>query len=384
MAETDSERTEEPTPDRRRKAREEGQFARGKDAGNTVAGVLVLLTLGSLGHDLAKRLSEFAARCFGEPYELLRGDPTALLFAVATVTAVIVLPIAASAALGGLALGVAEAGFHPNLDLVAPKWNRLDPLPKLKQMFMLQETAVDVALQLCRVITVGAVAYLCVESTFPHLMQLSRVDLHSGLAELCAALFRLALWCSLALAGLSLLDYLKSYRKHEQSIRMSRQELKEEIKSQEGDQRIRQRQRQRAREAAKRGLAKAVASSDFVIVNPTHVSVALRYRVNEGAPFMTAKGYDEVALYIRKLAKEHDIPIIENRILARALAKRVKAGRPVPVDLYAAVAEILAFVYRLKNKSLATLTGQAGQAPPARRAPPRPNRPAPRGGPSPR
>jgi flagellar biosynthetic protein FlhB len=149
---------------------------------------------------------------------------------------------------------------------------------------------------------------------------------------------------------------------------MSRQELKDEMKQQEGDQRIKQRQRARAREAARRGIRRAVESADFVIANPTHISVAIRYRVNEGAPVVTAKGYDEVALYIRKLAKDHDIPVIENRPLARALAKRVKPGRPVPVDLYAAVAEILAFVYRLKKRSITSLTGKPRAPRPAARS----------------
>jgi flagellar biosynthesis protein FlhB len=362
VADTDSERTEEPTPERRRKAREEGQFPRAKDAGNIAASVFVMLVLAGLGDSITRELGNFTARCFSQPFALSSGSPTALLNHLAGVFALIVLPVAVAAALGGLALGVAEAGYHPNMDLAAPKWERLNPLPKLKQMFMLQETAVDVTLQLARVVIVGVVAYNCVESSFPRLMQLSRVDVQTGANEIVGALFDLALGSSLALAALALVDYLKSYRKHEASIRMSRQELKEEMKQQEGDHRIKQRQRARAREVLKRGMAKAVASSDFVVTNPTHISVALRYRVHEGAPTVTAKGFDEVALYIRKLAKEHDIPIIENKPLARALAKRVRPGKPVPVDLYAAVAEILAFVYRIKKKSIESLTAQRARS----------------------
>jgi flagellar biosynthetic protein FlhB len=219
------------------------------------------------------------------------------------------------------------------------------------------------------------------KSALPRLMHLERADLGGGAYEIALALFRLALWCSFALGTLALIDFLKAFRQHEQSIRMSRQELKDEMKQQEGDHRIKQRQRARAREAAKRGLAKAIAQSDFVIANPTHISVALRYRIIEGAPIVTAKGYDEVALYIRKLAKEHNIPVIENRPLARALAKRVRQGRPVPVDLYAAVAEILAFVYRLKGRTLEVSRNAARrgkrplQAP--HRAPAAPRRPGP-------
>jgi flagellar biosynthetic protein FlhB len=291
-------------------------------------------------------------------------------------------PLAAAAALGAIAIGVSEAGFHPNLQLVAPNWERLDPLPKLRQMFALQDMAIDITLQLSRVLVVALVAYLSMKSELPRLMHLERAELARGAYDVAVAVFRLSLWSSLALGTLALVDFLNSFRKHEQSIKMSRQELKDEMKQQEGDHRIKQRQRARAREAAKRGLARAIAASDFVIANPTHISVALRYRIGEGAPVVTAKGYDEVALYIRKLAKDQNIPVIVNRPLARALAKRVRQGRPVPVDLYAAVAEILAFVYRLKGRSLDASGGaKQRRAPPAARpaakAPRRPGESAP-------
>jgi flagellar biosynthesis protein FlhB len=374
---SESERTEEPTPERRRKAREEGQFPRGKDAGNTLAGVAVLVTLAALGESSLGVLRKFAVYCFSEPYQLLLGDARPVLHGVATTLALIIVPVAFAAALGAVAVGIAEAGFHPNMKLVAPKWERLDPLPKLRQMFALQETGIDIVLQLARVALVLAVTYWSVKATFARLMQLDRVALEAGALAVATALFKLGLWSSLALAGLALTDYIKAWRKHEQSIRMSRQELKEEMRQQEGDHRIKQRQRARAREAAKRGLNKAIASSDFVIANPTHISVVVRYRVLEGAPIVTAKGYDEVALYIRKLAKEHNIPVITNVPLARALAKRVRQGRPVPVDLYAAVAEILAFVYRLKGKTIG-----GGAAPQRGRRPAAPQ--AARGRPAPR
>ena len=130
---------------------------------------------------------------------------------------------------------------------------------------------------------------------------------------------------------------------------MTRQELKEELRQQEGDPKVRAKQRLRARELSKRGLAKEVKRSDVIVANPTHISVALRYRPNEGAPLVLAKGYDEVALYIRKIAEENEIPVVENRPLARALAEKTKIGKMIPVDLYQAVAQVLAFVYRMKR-----------------------------------
>jgi flagellar biosynthetic protein FlhB len=151
-----------------------------------------------------------------------------------------------------------------------------------------------------------------------------------------------------ALALLAVADFAFSKYRWEKRNMMSKQELKDEFKQAEGDQRVKHQQRAAARRRLKRGLVKAVKSADVVVVNPTHVSAALRYKPQEGAPVLTAKGYDEVALHIREIAKEAKIPIIENRVLARAIAARVRVGKAIPVDLYAAVAEVLAFVYRLR------------------------------------
>jgi len=312
----------------------------------------VLLVLVAFGDDFVRIFREFCLRCFGEPYTLIHGDLASLVRPISHVLVLMIFPIAIAAALGATAVGVAEAGFHPNLDLASPKFSRVDPFSRLQSMFQLKDAAVNVTLQLARVVAVGFVVYLSIKSDLPLLIGLSRADLGSAALGLLQALYHLGLWASLALATLTAVDYLNSRRQHEQQIRMTRQEVIDEHRQNEGDPKVRQRQRALAREMARRGLAKAVRNADFVIVNPTHVSVALRYRIQEGAPVVSAKGYDEVALYIRKIAKEHKIPIVENVQLARALAKRVKVGRAIPVDLYAAVAQVLAFVYRLKNRTL--------------------------------
>ncbi len=348
----DQEKTEEATPERRKKAREEGQFARGKDAGNTAGSVFVLLVLVGFSDRLRQTLVDFCWQCFHEPYFLIRGDTSMLINLTGVVLVILVVPFAAAAALGASATGVAEAGFHPNLDLAAPKWNRLEPLGKLKQMFSPQAAAVNITIQLLRVLAVGFVSYKVVAAIFPILLQTSRSQLDLGVSHTARALFDLALWASGALATLVLVDYLYNRYKHEKNIMMSQQEIKDEHKQQEGDPRVRARQRARAREMAKRSVARAVAQADVIVANPTHVSVAIRYRPEEGPPVVATKGYDEIALHIRELAKQRDIPIVENILLARALAKRVKVGRPIPIDLYTAVAEVLAFVYRLKNRKL--------------------------------
>lgn len=348
----DQEKTEEATPERRKKAREEGQFARGKDAGNTLGSLCVLLVLVAFSDHASQLIADFSWQCFHEPYFLINGDFTALVRLTGIVLAALILPFAFSAALGAFAAGVAEAGYQPRLELAGVKWNRLAPLGKLKQMFSPKDAAINISLQLARVVGVGIVAYMVVKKAFPILVQLSRTQFERGVAEIAEALLLLALWTSGALVILVVLDYLHNRHKHEKSIMMSQQDLKDEHKQQEGDPRVRARQRAKAREIAKRSVAQAIQDSDFIIANPTHVSVAIRYRPEEGAPIVATKGYDDIALYIRELAKQHRIPIVENIPLARALASRVRVGRQIPVDLYAAVAEVLAFVYRLRNRQI--------------------------------
>ncbi len=348
----DQEKTEEATPERRKKARDEGQFPRGKDAGNTAGSIMVLLTVVAFGDFFRAEIGSFAWLCFHESDFLIRGNISDLLGHLVRVLFFVIAPLSLAAALGAFAVGVAEAGFHPNMDLIAPKWSRLDPLSKLKQMFSPQQATVNVALQLGRVVAVAAVAWFSVAGSLPELLSLSRTGIRGAALQLATSLLKLALWASLALVVLVAVDFLYNRFKHEKQIRMSKQEVKDEYKNQEGDPRVKARQRAKAREMAKRSILQAVQSADFVIANPTHVSVAIRYRPEEGAPVVVAKGFDQVALHIRQLAERFEVPVIENVPLARALARQVKVGRQIPVDLYAAVAEVLALVYRLKNRSL--------------------------------
>jgi flagellar biosynthesis protein FlhB len=219
-------------------------------------------------------------------------------------------------------------------------------------MFSPKAGLTNIALSLLRVGVVAAVVESIMEKEFVSLTRLSRAPLGAATWELAAIVMRVAGWSTGALAVIAAIDYGVSWWLHEQSIKMSRQEMKDEHKQQEGSPQIRARQRARARELLKRGLRKGVKEATVVVTNPTHVAVALRYRTSEGAPQVTTKGYDEIAQQIKKLAREEGIPIIENRPLARALAERVRVGRVIPLDLYMAVAELLAMVYRLKNRGI--------------------------------
>lgn len=345
-----SEKTEEPTPEKRQRARDEGQMARSRDGGAVAATAAVLILLMFSGTTLLGVVRSFASLCFQGTRPIGRAETTRILREFAIGVASVTLPIAIAAALGAIAAGLLEAGFRPRLELAAPKWSRLNPAGKLKQLFSLRQGAISALMAILRVVAVGAVAYSVIKGEFPGLARVSRTELTSGLLFTGHLVLKIVLGCVAALAVLSVLDYGQSWWKLQKELMMSRQELKEELRQQEGDPKVRAKIRMRARELAKRGIAKEVRRSDVIIANPTHISIALRYRPAEGAPIVMAKGYDEVALYIRKIATENNIPVVENRPLARALAEKARVGKMIPIDMYQAVAQVLAFVYRMRRQ----------------------------------
>jgi flagellar biosynthetic protein FlhB len=349
----DADKTEPASAERRRKARQQGDFPRSKDAGGVAAGLAVLIALATLGVPAAKELAAFAVRCFNEPFDLIRGDPSALVARMAAVLSALALPSAVAASIASLAISFAQSGFHPQMDLLTPNFARLDPVGRIRSLFVPSQAFASLVQSILRVGLVGYFVYKALRDALPMISHLARTDLHGAVAAVAEALARLAMNSTFALALLAALDYAWSKFSWERSHRMSKQEVKDEFRQMEGDPRVKGQLRARARQRLKKNLAKQVRGSDVVLANPTHVSVALRYRAQDGAPVVSAKGYDEVAMHIREIAREAKIPIVENRALARALASRVRVGKAIPVDLYAAVAEVLAFVYRLRGRRVA-------------------------------
>ena len=348
----EEEKTEDATPERRRKAREDGQFPRARDTGSIAASIGVGMALAAMGGQFWEILSTFTRRCFSDGLTQKGAGIDFIGRELVGLVVMATLPLGVVAAIFGILAGIAEAGFHPNFDLVGPKFERLDPVSKLGQLFSPKAAASNVALSLLRVAAVAAVTYWILKSEFGDLAKLSRAPLGVAVEEVLKVLVRLSLWATGALVVLTGVDYVSSWFRHENQIKMSLQEIKDEYKQQEGSPQIKQRQRARARELLKRGIRQGVKEATVVVANPTHVAVALRYKANEGAPIVMAKGYDEIAQHIKELARDYDVPIVENRALARALASRAKVGKVIPVEYFVAVAEVLAFVFRLKKRGL--------------------------------
>ncbi|MGB9618999.1 MAG: EscU/YscU/HrcU family type III secretion system export apparatus switch protein, partial [Armatimonadota bacterium] len=256
------------------------------------------------------------------------------------------LPMVTAAAAVGLAANVLQVGLKVTTKALAPDWSRIDPIKGLARVFCRRSLA-ELAKSTAKVVVVGWVVYAFLRGEYPKMMDLAGMSpLMIGQAafELCWRLMARACAAMLIIAAI---DYIHQRIQFEYSLRMTKQEVKEEYKRTEGDPIVRSRVRQRQREIARRRMMQDVARSHVVITNPTHLAVALRYDPEEmAAPTVVAKGQRLIAERIKEIARIHGIPLVENPPVAQMLYKTVDVGQQIPEQLYRAVAEILAMVYR--------------------------------------
>jgi flagellar biosynthetic protein FlhB len=346
------ERTEQPTERRRSQARERGNVARSTD----LTASLVMLTATGALHFLGRGLFESLARLLATS---LAASPT-LRFDVGTwmkgnwtlleSLGAVVLPFLLLMAAGSLAANILQVGFLWSPEVILPKWDRLSPFSGFQRIFS-WHSAARLGGSLGKLVVLTAVAYGYLHVHFGFFQQLSGVDLPTMTAQYGRCLVELAFYLSLSLVALAILDYGFQFWKHEQDLRMTRQEIREELKDMEGDPQIRMRRRDVHRKLAEARQLKDVAKADVVITNPTEIAVAIQYDpAKMPAPMVVAKGMGEIAAQIRRIAAAHGIPIIERKPLARALYRQVRVGGVIPADMYEVFVEILAYVYRVTGR----------------------------------
>ncbi|MCU0682329.1 MAG: EscU/YscU/HrcU family type III secretion system export apparatus switch protein [Polyangiaceae bacterium] len=346
----------DPTPNRREKFLKDGRFPKARDAGGVAATAATLGALYSMGDSLIEYARHLFRASLGDLGALSRGEGGDALRAAVTPWGGVVLPVALGAAIAATLVGFAQAGVAFRPEHIGFKIERVNPFGRLQQLFSPKNLATEGPLALVRVTLVGYVAYLGLEAEAPALERLGGLDPVAGFSLAARSIAAIALRAAAALVGLAIIDYTISKFKLEREMKMTLQELKEESRSEEGDPKVKGRIRARARALARKRMMNDVKKADVVVVNPTHVSVALRYGAGDAAPMVLAKGVDEIALAIRTEARKRGIPIVESRALARALEAEVKVGHPVPSAHYAAVAQVLAFVFRLRGRKAPSLT----------------------------
>jgi flagellar biosynthetic protein FlhB len=262
----------------------------------------------------------------------------------------ILLPFLAANFLLAIANQFAQHGFHINAERMTPKFSKLDPAAGFKRLFSTR-AAVDLLKSLAKLAIIAWMAYAVVAPRIPTILTTMRMPLPQSMAYLQETLFLLYRNVMLVMIVVAGADFLYQRQAYEKGLRMSKQEVKDEAKDTEGNPQIKAKQRAMLISSAMRRIMTQVPKASVIITNPTHFAVALRYDARTAAPVCVAKGADHLALKIRERAKATGVPIIENPPLARTLYRHVDVEKPIPPDLYQAVAQVLAFVYRLRNSA---------------------------------
>ena len=354
MPEQNGDKSQDPTPHRRQKAREEGQVAKSQDLGSAVMLILGLICLMTLGSEVVEFLGDFSRRQLGGDAWLSADVDFFTTEWNGTLgdMAACVLPIFGLLLLGAVAVNLAQVGFLFIPKKLAPDITRLDPLKGLQRMFSLANL-VKLVFSIFKILVIAAVAYVCLYQERDTILNLTAMSVREIASYMVDVLLGIAMKVGLALLILAILDYAFQRWKHEQDIKMTTQEVREEMKHLEGSPETKARRRQVQRQLAMNRLSDAVPKADVVITNPTELAVAIQYEPETmAAPIVVAKGAGVLAQRIRKLALEHGIPIVEKKPLAQALYRDVDVNRPIPQDKYAVVAEVLAYVYQLQGKKI--------------------------------
>ena len=349
--ESGAERTEKATVKRREQARDRGQVARSTEVTSAVllvAGTTVLVAgsghftrvlgrntsyLLSQAHDLGPD-NQFAIR------ELVSGNIEVLLFALAPLLLVVLL-----AAVGA---NVMQVGFHFSSKAISFRTEKLNPFTGMKRFFQ-KTTYFEMGKHFLKILVIGLLAWGAIGGMMGHLSAASVLPLPEIVNLARTDFTHLMIKLLLFMAALAVIDWFWQKNRHEENLKMTRQEVKKENKDIEGDPQIKARVRVLQFEMARKRMLSDVPTADVVVTNPTHFAVALKYVPGAAAPMVVAKGQDQMAMMIRKVARKARVPVIENKLLARSLHRQVDVGAGIPESLFQAVAEILAYVYRLRK-----------------------------------
>lgn len=346
------EKTEQPTTQRKRKARKEGQVPRTPDLGawaGMLAASMLLPLVVKVG---AGQVRELVARV---PAVIENPDPAAMLSALRAALFAVglsIAPLAGSLLVIGIASAAAQGGLHFASKLMVPKFSRLNPAQGIKRTLGPHAWWEGVK-ALVKTSVLAGVLYYSIQGLIPMMFGSGAVPLETLLTEIVDAALRLIRAAALAGLVMAAADYAVARRRINKQIKMTKQEVKEEHKRSDGDPQLKGAIRSRQLAMSRNRMMAELPKADVVVVNPTHVAVALRYDPAKGAPRVIAKGAGAVATKIRERAAEHRIPLVQDVPLARALHAACDIGAEVPPEFYGAVARVLAFVMNLKSRGSA-------------------------------
>ncbi|MBQ3876452.1 MAG: flagellar biosynthesis protein FlhB [Oscillospiraceae bacterium] len=345
-------KTEKATPKRRREQRKEGRVAQSTDV--VMVGSLFIVfwglkILGPYGFNILKRYYIKIMEALNSLSRTGIANKSELAVDALSVFAIVVLPISLLAAASAVILTGVQTKFLFSKKAFAFKLSNINILNGIKNLFSLK-SIVKLLVTILKLLIVGTLLYKNYINTAENFAKLMHTELYKSVVFLVKELIRVAFNLCLALVGMAAVDYFYNWWSFEKSIKMTKQEVKDEYKQLEGDPQIRSQIRRKQRQVAQSRMMQMVPKADVVIRNPTHVAVALKYTAGKDtAPKVIAKGLDNIALKIVKIAEQNNVPVLEDRALARELYSKVKLGRMIPASTFRAVAEVLVWVYKLQK-----------------------------------
>jgi flagellar biosynthesis protein FlhB len=347
-----SQKTEEPTDKKLLDAREKGQVPVSREVNHLFMIFAVTLIIMTVAPFMMSNLSNVLLKFIETPHAIPM-DQTHLADTLKTVSAqtlqVLLVPLVILIVAAVLS-GLVQTGVIMAPDRIKPKLEKISPLKGVKRLFSSQSVT-EFAKGILKLSVVGAVATMVMLPELNSIEQTITMPLTDVLLHIHWLVIRLLVAVVSIVAFIAAMDFLYVKFKHMRDQRMSRQDIKDEMKQSEGDPHVRQRLRQIRHERAQSRMMASVPDATVVITNPTHYSVALKYELNDmGAPVVVAKGVDHIAMKIREVATEHNVPIVENRAVARALYAGVEIDQEVPTEHFKAVAEVISYVMRLKGQ----------------------------------
>ena len=347
------EKTEEPTAKRKADARKKGQVGRSQEISAAFVLLAGFLAMKVLGSSIYEEIVNYTVYIFGHLNQDMNTESVTQIFlGVMEVLARTALPIMLIIMIVGVAINIAQVGIAFTTEPLEFKLDNLNPITGFGRIFS-KRSLVELVKSVLKIIIIGFFIYHYLVDEVLQMPKLIYLDLHASMERISKIIMDLAFEICGVFLILAVLDF--GYQKWQtlQDLKMSKEDVKEEMKQSEGDPQIKGKIRQKQRQMAMQRMMQEVPKADVIVTNPTHFAVALQYSAGMRAPIVVAKGQDLVAQKIKAVAREAGVVIVENRPLARALYASVQIGDIVPQTLYKSVAEVLAYVYRLKKKRLA-------------------------------
>lgn len=351
-----NDKTEKATPKKRDDARKKGQVARSVDingAAILLAGLLALSAFAPAALNQMKLAMVGMIDLTTRPEVVDREGIGELFWLVGEHVGLALLPVTGACFLAGLLAAVGQVGLKPSTQALKPDFKRLNPASGIKNLFNPQHFAFETAKNVLKTVAVGGIAALALFPKLDELAAMVGTPPEELVPEIAATVMTIAQRAAAAYLVLAVIDFIYQRHKHEKNLRMDKKEIKDEFKQMQLPAEVKSAQRRKAMELSRARMMDAVPSADVIVTNPTHYSVALSYEAGEAAPVVVAKGVDNLAFKIREAAADAGVMIVPDPPLARTLYATVDVGRQIPEDLFHAVAQLLAYVYRVAGTKAA-------------------------------